>query len=169
VAYQFETIDVRISRRTLWIGSQIYPLQNVARIRSFEEVRDRGGLTWAFAKGAARTLGAALALLIVVTYVASTPTGPQLVVVGGAVVLLGWQTYQFVVDMSRANLHILVIESASAAYTAIGSPNRATIADLADKIAEAIENPTLDYAVKIDVVQGDQFNQVGTGNTMNIT
>lgn len=167
MASQYETVDVRISRRTLWIGDQVYPLPNVTRIRSFEEVRDRGRLTWAFAKDAARTIVAGLALLSLAVCAAPTQTWLPPVVGAGAVVVLAWQTYEFVKDVSRASFFVLVIETASAAYTAVASPNRATIAELTDKIAEAIENPAVDYAVKIDVVQGDQFNIGGSQNTVN--
>jgi len=161
--YKYESIDVRISRRTLWVGTDVYPLPNVARVQAREEILDRGRLTWLFAKRVAKPLVAGAAVVAVLWCGAPADPGRVLGAVG--LVLFGlllWHTSWFVRELTRARLYFLVVETAGTPRTAVVSTDRALIFDLADKVVEAIDNPAVDYSIRIDnIVLGDQKIEAG--------
>ena len=41
MSYKREVINVRVSRRVLWVGAQAYPLQNIARAQTIKLVPKR--------------------------------------------------------------------------------------------------------------------------------
>jgi hypothetical protein len=41
VSYKRELIDVAVSRQVLWVGSEAYPLQNIARAQTLRLVPNR--------------------------------------------------------------------------------------------------------------------------------
>ncbi|MFG2995850.1 DUF6232 family protein [Streptomyces sp. NPDC048340] len=166
-----EIIDVRVSRRVLWIGAEAYPLNNIARATTVRIDADR--------KAAVGRFASAIVALAVVTVIAQWAiqeglTGDYeqvsgrvavLVLLALALVAIG----RLVVALVRRTFYALVIETAGSPRTALVSIDRAEVHDLVHRIMESIDNPHADFELKIDNYIGHVGDNVnvfgGRGNT----
>jgi hypothetical protein len=153
-----QTVTVRVSRRVLWIGSEAYPLHNIARVQGVKiihQVIDTGramtillilgvviaGGAFAMGQSAAHAVGIAVIAAFVI----------------GVFFLLSTQQKKFE--------YALIIETSGTPHRALVSSDQGVITDLVARIIDAISNPQAEFQVQVSNVQyGDRVTQIGNQN-----
>ncbi|ETK33121.1 DUF6232 family protein [Microbispora sp. ATCC PTA-5024] len=181
--------EIRISRRTVQIGHEVYPLANISRVQSLR-------LVWG---GRLATLyplrQIAVTLLLAAVVVAAAELVPRLgldatgvdvddlarTVAAGAAVLAGVRiAYLLLVLLHRLlvrrSRYALMIETAGTQYAALSGTDRNEIHRIKGEIVRAIEDPPAhDRVVQVhgDLVIGekvgrDKYQVGGAGNSMTV-
>jgi hypothetical protein len=181
--------EIRINKRIVQIGHQVYPLANISRVQTLR-------LVWGGRLGTFYPLRTITILLVVVGAIVYAAVGvlPNLDVqtdfdveqvgrqlAAGAVVLAAvWIAYLLVVLFYRLLVrrprYKLTLETAGTQYTALTGTDRHEIHEIAGEIVAAIEDPpSRERIVQVsgDVVMGDKvgrdkYQQVGTGSRMTL-
>ncbi|HZN76475.1 MAG TPA: DUF6232 family protein [Micromonosporaceae bacterium] len=149
-----ESIEVRISKRVLWVGESAYPLPNVTHVRTVEYKVQR----WRVVKQFVRKGGARLALGLLALLVLSCASAPTtlLVLVGlGVLAVNGFQVYWLVQRLTWPPLHVLRVQMAGMSRAAVVSLDKSKIDELRLRVVTAIDNPAVEYTVWIENVNGD--------------
>ncbi|WKE70321.1 MULTISPECIES: DUF6232 family protein [unclassified Streptomyces] len=175
-------LDLRVSKRILWIGRAVYPLANIARVYSFVLRPRRKEAVLRFLRYSAGTI--AIAMLVML------PSLPALALGGsdgqsgaaGYVVLvwllaLGAEIF-FLVDMlgvlTASPQHVLAVETSGASTALVTSPDPRYLDQLVDQLSYAIEHPDTEFRVTVQSLTvsprnyyfGDNVNMYGgSGNT----
>ncbi|GAA0390713.1 hypothetical protein GCM10009530_47430 [Microbispora corallina] len=180
--------EIRISRRTVQIGHEVYPLANISRVQSLR-------LVWG---GRLATLyplrQIAVTLLLAAVVVAAAGLVPRLgldtgvdlddlsrQVAAGAAVLAGVRiAYLLLVLLHRLlvrrSRYALMIETAGTQYAALSGTDENEIHRIKGEIVRAIEDPPAhDRVVQVhgDLVIGekvgrDKYQVGGAGNSMTV-
>ncbi|MFI6702493.1 DUF6232 family protein [Streptomyces sp. NPDC050509] len=166
-------VELRVSKRLLWVGGAAYPLQNVARVYTLTIRPRRKEAVATFCKSVLITLAVAFALTILGVASALRDeelAGNLLNVVW--IVSVGALIYFFVELMSvlTAQSHyVLAVETSGPSTAVVTSANRQHLDQLAGYIAHAIENPETEFQVKVESISispnnyyfGDNVNMYG--------
>ncbi len=166
-----ETAVVRINKRTLRIGGQVYPLGQISRVQTMRFDPPRNRAVGKFIKAAAGVVVAAVVLVCLSgAMLANHPSLPT-VIAGGALL---WLAVLVAILISRLvnkpkSLYALTIETAGTQYTALSSYDLDSINYLENEVVAAIEDPPeQERVLQINnVVSGNQYLQGGHHNTMN--
>ncbi|MEW5351603.1 DUF6232 family protein [Streptomyces sp. 16-176A] len=154
-----KTVDLRVSKRLLWLGDAAYPLHNIVRVYTAEFRPKRVQAFCYF------VLGSALALSV--AHAQPEVRGVSLVAV---VVLFAW----FVKVLTSPSKYALAIDTSGAASALVTLPDREELRGLVGAIVEAVENPEKELHLRVQSVQfnrseyhyGDKVNMYGgLGNT----
>ncbi|MFF8846264.1 DUF6232 family protein [Streptomyces sp. NPDC015127] len=178
--------EIRISKRTVQIGYEVYPLANISRVRSVELIPGGKRATYyplrEIAILALLAIPVAAAFNAVLPEAALTPDDEERVrqiATGVAVVAGGRLAYLFCLLFYRIVLrprrYMLVIETAGTQYTAMSGTAYDEIERIKGEIVDAIENPPQQeriVQVRGDLVMGDKigrdkYQQSGSGNHIN--
>jgi hypothetical protein len=170
-----EVIEVKVERGVLWVGTEAYPLQNIARARTVRLIPNRA---WAVRRFVVTVvlcvlLGIAGAVALQQANRQSTENGYHLlhnggtaaIVVAVALVAIGLAT--LLVRVSRQTFYALVIETAGTARGVLVSTDHAKLDTLVHTIMEAIHNPATPAYHNTFVhndMRGAQGLQIGDGN-----
>jgi hypothetical protein len=183
-------VDLRVSKRLLWVGDAYYPLQNVARVYTLTIHPRRKQAVLLFVKrllitGAASVFLGLLGTAIDVTRSnGSFDSGTGSVDSGGSSGLLtltliaaGAALVYSLVEMVKVLLapshFVLAVETSGLSTAVVTSPHPDQLRQLAHQIADAIENPTAEFEVRVNTITispahyyfGDNVNMYGgTGN-----
>lgn len=144
-------VEVRISRRTMRVGSKVYPLAHVTRVEPLEIVPRRGRILTAYGREAGAWLGLGLLGLMVLTC-AGDAVPPLAVTVFELVVLaaLVAVTVRLVRRLTMRTLYMLRIATSGSPHEIVASWDRDQIFTLMDQVVAAIDDPDVSYAVHID-------------------
>lgn len=151
-------IEFRISRRTLWVGERAFPLHMIASVQPVEYKPMRGRFVSDYARQAGGWVGIGLVGLLILgclgDNVPTVVTGAFVLVVLGS---LTFHTVLLIRNLNLPNFHVLRVTTAGTAHAALVSTNKALIDDLVQRVVYAIDNPALEYAIRVDhlEVQGD--------------
>jgi hypothetical protein len=168
------TAEIRLNRRTIRIGHEVYPLANISRVQTVQ-IRYKKNVFQPI-RGLIIALFAAVVLGAVVT-AAEVEQADQIV---GAIValaalrvvyLLGVLIYRLL----RRPIYSLAIETAGTQFTLLSSHDQGTIHMIENEVVNAIENPPESERVLHvgDVFVGDKVSgnkniqSGGVGNTIN--
>src|SRR6266568_8317188 len=153
-------VNVRISKRVLWVGSEAYPLQNIARARA---VRVIPKSRWTGKSRAQAGCLGFLAFLFVLGLGAAAHSAGGVLVVVVAIVAVA-----IVVALTRRKTqpyYALIIETSGNPRRALVSTDGAQVGNLVEEIMDAIDNPEAEFQTVVNNVQyGDNFVQVGDRN-----
>ncbi|MFF4522618.1 DUF6232 family protein [Streptomyces bluensis] len=178
-------VDLRVSKRLLWVGEAYYPLQNIARVYTLTIHPRRKEAVLLFIKrlliiGAVTTLLGLFAAAIDASQSSSFGGGdsggsPGLTVfvmlIAGAALI-----YSFVEMMkvlSAPSHFVLAVETSGPSTALVTGPNPDQLRRLAHQIAHTIENREAEFQVRVDTIKispkhyyfGDNVNMYGgTGN-----
>jgi hypothetical protein len=166
------TAEIRINRRTLRIGHEVYPLANISRVQTVQ---------LSYAKTPAQALTGIVVMLLVGAVAAAVVSNAGVTVAQQAatvvLALVGLRLLYLVVVLVRRLLRrpvfCLLVEASGTQFTALSSHDRRVVHEIADLVVGAIENPPSHEIVRhvhnvFNRVEGDQFNQSGSGNAMNV-
>ncbi|MES9506798.1 DUF6232 family protein [Streptomyces sp. NPDC000609] len=170
-------VDLRVSKRLLWVGGAAYPLQNIARVYTLTIHPRRKEAVVRFCKSVAITLAVAIALTILGAVAAIGSED-----VGGGIVTFVWYVtvaglIYFLVELisvlTAQSHYVLAVETSGPSTAVVTSTNREHLNQLVGYIAHAIENPEAEFQVKVESITisprnyyfGDNVNMYGgTGN-----
>lgn len=153
-------IEFRISRRTLWIDDHAYPLAGVTRLRRDELKPNRSRMLMRYGRQVAACLGlGAMALVLLGCLGQAVPSAVYLVL---ALLVLGFvlaRTVRLARHLSLPRMYVLSIATAGSNHEAVISTDKNLIDDLIHRVVDAIDNPALEYMIKIDnleITHGDK-------------
>ncbi|RAJ48636.1 MULTISPECIES: DUF6232 family protein [unclassified Streptomyces] len=175
-------LDLRVSKRILWIGRAVYPLANIARVYSVMLRPRRKEAVLRFLRYSAGTLVVAMLVML--------PSLPALALGGsdgqsgaaGYVVFvwllaIGAEIF-FLVDMlgvlTAQPQHVLAVETSGASTALVTSPDPRRLDQLVEQLSYAIEHPDTEFRVTVQSLTvspknyyfGDNVNMYGgSGNT----
>ena len=150
-----ESIDVRVSRRILWFGSEAYPLHNITRTNTLKLVPNRGAAIKGYA------ISVVLLLMVAAVVASMAPTAGGILVFAGALAWVAAKTIRLV-EFLNLSLFELVIETAAGSHRGLISDNRDVVGNLAVRITDAINNPTAEFQMRVDNIHvGDNISMSG--------
>ncbi|QOV42289.1 DUF6232 family protein [Streptomyces chromofuscus] len=171
------SIDLRVSKRLLWVGGAAYPLHNIVRVYTLTVRPRRKDATIRFLKSTTITLATAIALTILsaMTAVASGEAAGLLVtfVWLGTVAAIIYFFVELVLVLSAQSHFVLAVETSGASTAVVTSNNPHHLTQLVGHIVHAIENPEFEFHVTVGTINispknyyfGDNVNMYGgTGN-----
>jgi pSer/pThr/pTyr-binding forkhead associated (FHA) protein len=172
-----EFINIRVSRRILWVDDEAYPLQNIARAQTVELRRDRGAALWRYLKAMVCwvLLGAAATAATEFSTRLSSSQGSNALHDAGvgvlvlALVLAVISTIRLIAVLLSRTYYALVIETSGTPSTALVSDDEAQVRQIVHGIISAIDNPQAEFEVKVENHNykhfGDNITQYGAGST----
>ncbi|MEU0334031.1 DUF6232 family protein [Streptomyces sp. NPDC006193] len=177
------TVELRVSKRLLWIGSAVYPLHNIARVHTFLLRPRRKEAVLRFLRYAAGTL--------LVAFVAMLPGLPSLAFEGpesGAAGYVAWVwilaagvvVWFFIEMMSVLTAtphHVLAVETSAASTGVVTSQDPRYLERLVGQISYAIEHPDTEFRVTVERLTvspnhyyfGDNVNMYGGNGNVGIS
>lgn len=180
MSHKYELIRIKISRQVLWIGSEAYPLQNIARAKTIKIVPDD--------KGAWKRYLGAMVLLVLLGIAASVAIqfAPQVTSAQGstalhgvavgvlvlAVVLFVINTIILLVRLTRKPYYLLSIETTGNPSRTLASTKTEPLCILVHEIMKAIDNPAATFHYEIENLvdaRGAKGFQIGGHNTQENT
>jgi hypothetical protein len=163
-------INVRVSRRILWVGSEAYPLQNIARAQTLKLVPQRGAPFRGYLKAVTGLVILDIAATIVLKVAASKITGfpdsrfktlLQLVVLASVAI----STIRLILALLKRTYYALIIETAGTPRAALVSTDENLVSSLVYQIMDAIDNPQAEFQVQVENFHvGDKIQQFGNHN-----
>jgi hypothetical protein len=176
-------VDLRVSKRLLWVGGAAYPLQNIARVYTFTLQPRRKEATVRFLKNVAITLAVATTLHVLSSL---TSSGSSLGGGGGnegngftpavwsiAGLALAYFLFQLLTVVGAPSHYVLAVETSGSSTALVTSPNPEHLNHLVGYITHAIDNPESEFQVTVESITispknyyfGDNVNMYGgTGN-----
>lgn len=174
-------VELRVSKRLLWVGQAAYPLRNIARVYTFTLHPKRKEAVIRFLTRTGITLAVAIGLSIIgsVTFLASESTGSGLLtfvwLASGAALIY------FLVDMlsvvTAQSHYVLAIETAGPSTAMVTSRNPQHLDQLVGYVAGALENPDTEFQVTVERLTinsptnyhfGDNVNMYGGNGNVGI-
>jgi hypothetical protein len=159
---QHRDVNVRISRRTLWVGLQAYPLHNVTRVRPMEVKLNYRAVALGYGRKASAWAGLGVVGLTVLACLGeAAPIGVSVVF---AVVILGMltlHTVRLIRRLTMPKLYALSVATTGDVRAALVSTDKDQIYELTNRVVDAIDNPALEYAIKIDNIETIFGDKVG--------
>jgi hypothetical protein len=147
-------VEVRISKRTMWVGSKVYPLAHVTRVEPLEIVPRRGRIVVRYARVAGAWLGLGILGLIVLTC-AGNSVPPALILTYELVIVAGMiaTVVRGIIRLTKSTLYVLSIATSGAPHEVVASWDRDQIYHLLNQVVAAIDDPNVDYTVHIDHIE----------------
>lgn len=171
-------VDLRTSKRLLWVGGAAYPLQNITRVYTFLLTPRRGEATVLFLKRVGIVLSVAFALVILngIPGFAGDEESSQTItrlVWFGAVVSLVYCAGDLGAVLTSASHWVLAVETSGASTALVTSKSTQHLNELVGQVVNWIENPEVEFQVKAETLLinpsnyhfGDNVNLYGgSGN-----
>ncbi|GLJ91501.1 DUF6232 family protein [Streptomyces poonensis] len=171
------TVELKVSKRLLWVGTAAYPLHNIARVYTFTLHPRRKDATIRFLKNVAIVLSVALALTVIggMTALADQDTASNIVsfVWVGAIAALILSLVELMAVLTAQSQYVLAVETSGPSIAMVTSSDPRHLDRLVGTITHAIEHPEAEFQVKVESITlnprhyyyGDNVNMYGgTGN-----
>ncbi|MFF5183013.1 DUF6232 family protein [Streptomyces sp. NPDC000345] len=170
-------LELRVSKRLLWVGGACYPLQNVARVYTLTIHPRRKEAVLRFLRILLITGAVALTLTVLsgITMVADRDTGSGLMTfvwLGSAGVVV-YALIEMLQVLGAQSHHVLAVETSGPSQAVVTSRDPHHLNQLVARIAHAIENPETEFQVRVESITispknyyfGDNVNMYGgSGN-----
>ncbi|WP_234370895.1 DUF6232 family protein [Streptomyces sp. XY431] len=172
-----DSVDLRVSKRLLWVGGAAYPLHNIVRVYAFVLMPKRKEAVLRFARQLVQAL--TLALLAVVGAGFPFGVGKDVEPFKGPalVVALLWAGYGFLAMfgvLAAPAVPVLAVDTAGNATALVGTADRGRLREAVRILSHALENPEIELELSIRSLTvnagnyhfGDNVNMYGgSGNT----
>ncbi|MEU1805758.1 DUF6232 family protein [Streptomyces sp. NPDC019937] len=176
-------VNLRVSRRLLWVGEAYYPIQNIARVHTLTIHPRRKEAVALFVKRLL-LIGAVMIFLGLLAAAIDSSGGfgsndgggspglTALVLIVAAAALI-YSLMEMIKVLSAPSHFVLAVETSGLSTAVVTSPHPDQLRWVAHQIADAIENPTAEFEVRVDTITvspthyyfGDNVNMYGgTGN-----
>ncbi|MGW7527848.1 DUF6232 family protein [Streptomyces sp. NPDC054783] len=178
-------LDLRVSKRILWIGAAVYPLQNIARVYTFVLRPKRKEAVLRFLRYTAVTLVVGF-LAMLPGLLASINTGGGQGSSGAAgYVVFVWivaavAEIYFLIEMigvlTAAPQHVLAVETSGASTALVTSQDPRYLDQIVGQISYAIDHPDVEFKVTVESLTvspknyyfGDNVNMYGGSGNVGI-
>ncbi|QHC26449.1 DUF6232 family protein [Streptomyces sp. GS7] len=170
---QHGVIDVKVSRRVLWVGADAYPMHNITRARRTVIPPRRGYEIWRFLKAVAGLVLVGTVVMVVVTVAAGDPApgdpgswlSPADVVAVAVLLLIIAGVVRLIRALIRPVLYALVLETSASENTVLVSADEERVIELVRQITGAIENASAEFQLTVESLHvGDVIKQFGKRN-----
>ncbi|MFD8698031.1 DUF6232 family protein [Kitasatospora purpeofusca] len=169
------SVDLRVSKRLLWVGGAAYPLHNIVRVYAFVLMPKRKEAVLRFARQVVQA--STLALLAVVGPGFPFGVGKEVEPFKGPAltVALFWVGYGFL-EMSRVvaapAMPVLAVDTAGTATALVGTADRGELREAVRLLSHALENPEFEVELSVRSLTvntgnyhfGDNVNMYGGSN-----
>ncbi|MET9458375.1 DUF6232 family protein [Streptomyces canus] len=183
--YRRNTISISVSRRVLWVDSEAYPLQNIARVMpktlkpSFAKILKLVGrwflvmyvllIGYALFATEGQTDLNGFTLYSTEGESAVAPYIRPAVLLFLAALLFAVLIRVFLA-ITGYTLYQLSIETAGTPYAVLASPKKELVSQISHSIMEAIDNPEAEFQFQVENFHvGDSITQFGNANTGKVT
>ncbi|MEV8533549.1 DUF6232 family protein [Streptomyces sp. NPDC051211] len=168
------TVELKISKRLLWVGEAAYPLHNITRVHTFELKPKRAEAFLSFLKWFGIT-SVVFVLLQMYNEETSSPyeyddsaDGIWAIGVIVFIVLL----VRLVKELSAPSEYVLAVETASSSVALVTLPQPEQLRQLVLYLVNAIDNPEAEFQVRVEKLMvnpkhyhfGDTVNTYGNNN-----
>ncbi|WP_380284084.1 DUF6232 family protein [Kitasatospora purpeofusca] len=171
------SVDLRVSKRLLWVGGAVYPLHTIVRVYSFVLLPKRKEAVLQFGRSLVQSL--TLAVLLVVGAAFPFGVGEKVEPLRGLgwLVALGWAGYGLVqlgVVLRAPSMPVLAVDTAGSATALVGTADQARLREAVRLLSYALENPETEVELRVESLTvntgnyhlGDNVNMYGgSGNT----
>jgi hypothetical protein len=165
-----DVIDVRVSEGILWVGSEAYPLRNIARVQPVKVVPGRRAAWKGYLKAtvfwALLIVGGAVAANVASRVSATQVHNILHDAANGAfalaAVLAVISTIRLIMKLSKRTAYALVIETAGTPRTALVTYDQDLVFRLARRIADAISNPQKQWQERVSVINNYNVDARGS-------
>ncbi|MFD6888419.1 DUF6232 family protein [Streptomyces sp. NPDC059957] len=172
-------VDLRISRKLLWVGPAAYPLHNIVRVHTSILSPDRARAGVQFLKWGAALV---VVLYVLVEFVIDEPsysydgygnyeesTSSQEVVLTFGIIAGLFLLAQLIYKATRPDLHVLAVETASGSIALVTMRDKSQLGVVVQHVVHAIEHPEAEFSIRMDRVElnlksyhlGDSVNIYG--------
>ncbi|MFG2525418.1 DUF6232 family protein [Streptomyces sp. NPDC048527] len=156
-------VDLRVSKRLLWVGGASYPQRNITWVYTFLLTPRRGEATVLFLKRVGIVLSVAFALMILngITGFASDEDTSQTItrlIWFGAVVALVYCAGVLGAVLTAASHRVLAVETSGASTALVTSKNIQHLNELVGYVVNSIENPEIEFQVKVETLMINPWN-----------
>lgn len=167
MAYSRTMTDVHVGKGALWIGSDTYPLRNIAHTSLRELHPNRSAARSKFVKSV--ILKAIIVLFGLGLMGASTVFGTVVVVVAGVMIVRDYLELQKV--LNAPTLYVLQITTSGTPKTALTSDDRNLMDQVFHQLMEAMDNPDIQFHYEMPTynISGDNIYQFGDSNVGKVT
>lgn len=168
MGYSRSVTEVQVSKGALWVGSDTYPLRNIARTSMKQLVPDRGKAKAEFVKQLVFQLILVFAGLGFMS--ASVFVGFLLLVIGAGLIARGFRRLQQV--LNAPTLYVLEITTSGSPHTALTSDDQGLMDKVFRQVMEAMENPEIQFRYEMptyNINSGDSIYQFGDNNMGKVT
>lgn len=179
-----QTLDLRVSKRILWIGRAVYPLANIARVYSFDLRPKRKEAVLRFLRYSAGTLAVAMLVMLpslpVLALGGSDGRSGAAGYVGFVWIVAALAEIFFLIDMlgvlTASSQYVLAVETSGASTALVTSPDRGHLDQLVGQLSYAIEHPDTELRVTVHSLTvsprnyyfGDNVNMYGGSGNVGI-
>ncbi|WP_406183835.1 DUF6232 family protein [Streptomyces sp. NBC_01006] len=175
-----DSLDLTVTKRLLWVGGAVYPLQNVARVYTFVLNPRRKEAVLTFVKRLAITLLTAVAFLLFATAADTfgrdrdSQDGLMGFVLFACAVAMIYLVVELLAVLTAPSHFVLAVES-NGQSTALVTGETGHLNRLVHQIAHAIENPDTELRVRVERLTisslrnyyfGDAVNMYGGSNNV---
>jgi hypothetical protein len=158
--------DVQVSKRVLWIGSDAYPLQNIARaqVRTFQPIP--GTPVKDFIKNILKWAAIAVVIAIALAALGQSKLINDIFILLLLIVLVCVLNLVRAIKRERRKkpYYLLVLQTSGDPRTLLASTDQNVIYDLVRTIMAAIDDATVTYQKLIANYYGDIISQYGNEN-----
>lgn len=172
-------VEMRVTKRLLWVAGAAYPLSNVTRVYTFLATPRRGEATLLFFRRLGIILSVAFTLTILsgLTGIAGEEEAAKTIVKlvwFGALAGLVYFLVQWLAVLAASSHFVLAVETSGNSTAIVTSRDHAHLQQLVGQVVEAIENPEAEFLVHVESLAinpahyhfGDNVNMYGgSGNT----
>ena len=160
-----EVIDVRVSRRILWVGAEAYPLLNIARAQTIKLVSKPGAAVRRYLKAVVLWVLLGIVAGVAIKSAGSLSSSPDAVPWVVVLVLVAISTIRLIKSLRERTFYALVIETAGTPRTALVSTDEDMVSKLVNRLMDAIDNPLAEFEFKVENFHvGDRIQQFGDHN-----
>ncbi|WP_308408596.1 DUF6232 family protein [Streptomyces sp. AC627_RSS907] len=171
-------VEMRVSKRLLWVGGAAYPLRNITRVYTFLLTPRRGEATVLFFKRVGIILPVAFAMTILgsLTGLGSDAETAEAIIKWvwlGTVMALIYCAGSLGAVLISSSHWVLAVETSGASTALVTSKDTQHLNQLVGHVVNAIENPEAEFQVRVETLTinprhyyfGDNVNMYGgTGN-----
>ncbi|MFD7430051.1 DUF6232 family protein [Streptomyces sp. NPDC059814] len=178
-------VDLRISKRLLWVGPAAYPLENIVRVFTFVLRPRRKEAIALFCKRVALMLVMAVGLTVLILLVDGVATLSRGESGGGPFIFFVWlgaagALAYFLLEMTKvlaAREHfVLAVETSGLSTAMVTSHDPNHLIELVGRITHAIDNPEAEFTVRVEGISaspqiyhyGDNVNMYGGSGNVGI-
>lgn len=178
-------VDLRISKRLLWVGPAAYPLENIVRVFTFVLRPRRKEAIALFCKRVALTLAMAVGLTVLILLVDGVATLSRGESGGGPFIFFVWlgtagSMVYFLLEMTKvlsARSHfVLAVETSGLSTAMVTSHDPNHLMELVGRITYAIDHPEAEFTVRVEGISvspqiyhfGDNVNMYGGSGNVGI-
>ncbi|MFF8610173.1 DUF6232 family protein [Streptomyces sp. NPDC015346] len=169
-------VDVRVSKRLLWVGGACYPLRNIARVYTFTlHPRRKDAVVRCLKRFAFALLTAiGLSLIAAISRLDSDGEGYLDLIWFFTVAFLLYAVGDMISVLAAKSHFVLAVETSGPSTALVTAQNPAHLHELVRSLADAIENPASEFTMHVQTLAinpsnyyfGDNVNMYGgNGNT----